>query len=187
MTHKELVPLAAKWLAKKHPIVITEMTSGALEEPDAIGFHGGFSTLVECKASRADFFADFKKSVARRGERMGDKKLYLVPAGILEAHEIPEKWGLLEVRAGKVVEVIPAMHFDEKDYRGEAGLLVSAIRRIGQAAPVGCSVKCYTYETKNRATLGVAVDEIEPAKTPVSSPGKAVCEKCGQCWCICSN
>ena len=157
MTHKDLVPLAAKWLAKEFPIVITEMTSGALEEPDAIGFRGGFSTLIECKASRADFFADFKKGAARRGERMGDKRLYLAPAGMLQLVDLPERWGLLEVRAGRrIVEVIPAMHFDDKDYRGEASLLVSAIRRIGQGAPAGCSVKCYTYETKNRATLGVS-------------------------------
>jgi hypothetical protein len=40
VTHTELVERAAKWLRNSTPsaVVITEMGSGAWEEPDAIGF-----------------------------------------------------------------------------------------------------------------------------------------------------
>lgn len=60
MTHSTLVSRAKKWLQQKHSIVVTEMgTSG--EEPDAIGFRMGFSTLIECKTSRSDYYADRRK------------------------------------------------------------------------------------------------------------------------------
>jgi len=150
MTHSELVRLAAKWLAKKHSVVITEM-AGQSEEPDGLGFRGAFSTLVECKATRSDFAADKLKSALR----MGDKRYYMVPSGLVTVEDCPPDWGLLYASAKRIVMVREAVQMDKKDWRGEQALLISCIRRIGQTTPTGVSVKFYTYQTKNRATLGV--------------------------------
>ena len=152
MTHAELVAAAAKWLARECPVVITEMANGSMEEPDAIGFKTGFSILVECKASRADFFADKNK----RYTRMGDKRYYLTRGGLVEIEDLPPGWGLLYADGRGVHVALEAPQSDEKNWRGEQQLLTSCLRRIGQTKPNGISVKCYTYETKNRATLGVA-------------------------------
>jgi len=71
--HAQLVALAARWLKRDHPLVITEMT--AWESPDALGWKSSESTtLVECKASRADFLADAKKFFREHPEYgMGDR------------------------------------------------------------------------------------------------------------------
>lgn len=153
MTHVELVRRAARWLEQKHPIVVTEMAGGA-EEPDAIGFRMGFSTLVECKTSRGDYYADRKKGA----RRMGDWKYFLTPPGLLEGLALTPGWGLLEVHGKVVKKVLEAPQVEDKDMRGEQCLLLSCIRRIGRTSPVGISVKFYTYQTKNRATLGVEDD-----------------------------
>lgn len=155
MTHSELVQMAARWLARKYPVVITEMASQC-EEPDAIGFNGVVSAVVECKASRADFLADRNKTPSR----MGYYRWYLVPDGMVKADEVPPGWGLLYAIGRRVGEVLGAGdgHADDRNTKAEVGLLVSCIRRIGKAAPSSVSVKCYTIETKNRATLGIAVD-----------------------------
>lgn len=41
-------------------------------------------------------------------------------------------------------------------------ILISALRRVGQQAPKGVSVKCYTYEVSGKATLGVEVEGEKP-------------------------
>jgi len=65
--HSLLIDEAAKWLRKKGcAIVITDMSHGSSETPDAIGWHGAQSYLIECKASLADYRADAQKSCQRR-------------------------------------------------------------------------------------------------------------------------
>lgn len=161
MTHAKLVTLAAKWLRSRCAVVITEMASGA-EIADAIGWNGENSTLIECKTSRADFRADFTKSFRSRGDLgMGNYRWYLAAPGIIRTEDLPELWGLLEP-AGRGLRIIRHARFiasaGQTKHR-EVGLLISAIRRIGQNPPDGVSVKAYTYETKNTATLGVEVDD----------------------------
>lgn len=154
MTHSQLVQLASKWLKRRFPVVITEMAGGS-EEPDAIGFKGGFSCLIECKASKPDFYAERNKPRTRSGVNgMGDHRYYLTTPGLVKLEQLPEKWGLLHAQ-GRGVYVIKQAELQEKNYRREQALLLSCIRRIGQDAPKGVSVKFYTYETKCRATLGV--------------------------------
>ena len=58
--HAKLAKRAAQWLRRNHEIVITEISGGS-ETPDAIGFRGNSTTLIECKASRSDFLADKRK------------------------------------------------------------------------------------------------------------------------------
>jgi hypothetical protein len=171
MTHNELIPYAAMWLRKKHTIVVTEIVSGAGEEPDAIGFNSCVSTLVECKATRADFRTDKKKSWRRNPDRaMGTYRYYLAPEGVVPHDEVPANWGLLEVTAkGRVKCVVHPNGMQGyrrrafvKDSSKEVSLLASVIRRIGQLAPRGVSVRCYQYTTKNKTTVGIEPDRISP-------------------------
>ena len=153
MTHDELVTLAAAWLRGKHAVVITEMTHGAGEEPDAIGFTGyGKSTLVECKASRSDFLADGKKWFRQRPHTgMGQMRYMLAPEGMIATDELPDGWGLLKPFGNGVRVVRHGRKFDAYGVDLEIQLLVSALRRTD-----GLCVKRYTYQTKGRATIGVA-------------------------------
>lgn len=156
MTHAELVEQAAKWLRRRFPVVITEMTSSGSECADAAGFGSRCSTVVECKVSRSDFFSDKNKGCHRSGRLMGDYRYYLVPDGLVRVDELPGEHGLLYATTRGVYIELEAPCRTGKDSCGEIALLVSAIRRIGGATVSGCSVKFYTYSTKDRATLGIA-------------------------------
>lgn len=147
--------IAAKWLTKKCSVVVTEIATTG-EEPDAIGWQGTHSTLVECKASRADFLADAQKAFRRQPERgIGQRRYFMAPAGMIAADELPPLWGLLEVRDGNVRQSKESEYFDEANARHEIGILLSTLRRLGQQQPTGCSIRFYQFETKNRATVGV--------------------------------
>jgi hypothetical protein len=156
VNHSDLIPVAAKWLQRKGcSVVITEMAGAASEEADAIGWKGACSLLVECKASRSDFLADRKKYFRANPEKgMGYYRWFMAPVGLLRAEEIPDGWGLLEMGA-KVRETRKPVAFTEHNQRREKDLLLSALRRVAHNAPKGVSVKCYTYQTTNRATLGI--------------------------------
>ncbi len=56
--------------------------------------------------------------------------------------------------------------FLKRNDHHEIRMLLSTLKRIGHDAPEGISIKCYNYETKNRATLGI--EKINPG---------LVCEK----------
>lgn len=134
-THAELVARAERWLSntKKCGVVITERRGGS-ESPDAIGWRcGWWSTLVECKVSRADFLADRKKPHRLNPEGgMGQDRYYLTPAFLLKPEELPEGWGLLEVR-GQVVRVIREAAKKPLSYERashEVPLLVSEVWRL---------------------------------------------------------
>lgn len=146
-------------------MVTTEIVSGR-ETPDAIGWrqtHPPASVLIECKASRADFRADQKKFF-RKHDRygIGQSRHYMAPAGILTLEDIPRRWGFLEVHGTRIMVVRRSEPFPDYDKSQEIRLLLSCIRRIGQNAPEGVSVKFYTYQTKRTATLGVAEDAENP-------------------------
>lgn len=97
ITHKELVQIATKWARSKHLVVIPER-SALHEVPDVLAISYAYSTLIECKTSRADFLRD-KDKFARRHNHLctGNYRLYCVPKGLLTEDDIPETWGLLEV------------------------------------------------------------------------------------------
>lgn len=162
MKHSELVELAAQWLRKKCPIVVTELaTSG--EEPDAIGWHGHNSILVECKTSREDFRADAGKPFRFSDESgIGIRRYFLALPGVIAIDCLPPKWGLLEVTT-KGVRMIRESEVFEANQRQEIGILLSCLRRIGQTAPKGISIRCYTIETMNRATITLPL-ECEPER-----------------------
>lgn len=114
-THKELCIIAAKWLKNtlKCTISINE-PKGIRENPDAIGWKFTYGTtakegsiLVECKTSRADFKADFKKPFRQDPSKgIGNWRYYMCPEGIIYESELPDKWGLAYVTDKGKVKVI---------------------------------------------------------------------------------
>jgi len=97
ITHERLVKAAGAWLGRKCRVVATELTTIASETPDAIGWNGyGFCVVVECKASKADFRANAKKSHERQGWGVGDERWFMTPPDLVEDSEVPDGWGLLE-------------------------------------------------------------------------------------------
>lgn len=107
-THADLVTRAHRWLRGFHrcPVVFAEMTAAPGYFPDAIGWHFGFSILVECKISRSDFFADRKKGILDNPDDFpGEERWYLTPPGLLKAADIPPGWHLAE-SDGRTVSVI---------------------------------------------------------------------------------
>lgn len=139
ITHGQLVNRAFDYLRMVAgcKVVFKERVASERETPDAIGFIATASMLIECKASRADFLSDKKKSFRRRPQDgMGYKRYYMAPVGLLEPSEMPEGWGLLEVyekdKRGrrKVDESRGSEEFFERNQGAELGYLVSAIRRI---------------------------------------------------------
>lgn len=149
MTHDELVKVAVRWLRRpcadrrdygpEHwykpgcGVVVPELVSYGGEIPDAIGWvSSGYSFMVECKASRADFRAEARKGAARVGSRVGAECLYLCPEGIIPVEEVPEAWGLLYVsHKGRRVKVVKASRANpNRDIRGEMSLMYSLLRRV---------------------------------------------------------
>lgn len=158
--HSDLVRAAASWLeSRRCSVVITEMASAAGEIADAIGFHSGYSTLIECKTSRSDFLVDSQKPFRREGRGMGNERFFLCPQDLLRVEDLPPGWGLLEMKPnGRVRMKVESEHHKPEKER-EVALLISAIRRIGKAAPEGVSVKCYTIVTGNTATIGILPEQ----------------------------
>jgi len=160
MNHADLVKMAKKWLWKEHIVVVTEMSIayGEGEIPEAIGWdYCGWATLIECKATRADFLGDKKKACRKRDENStGNKKYYLAPEGIIKPDEVPSGWGLLECldkRQRPKITRYP-LKTEKINHGREILLLISCLRRIGGLRD-GISVKCYQFGSKNRATLGI--------------------------------
>lgn len=96
MTHRELVDKAFEWASNRHNLTIKERGAGS-EIPDVFAFAYGYTTLIECKVSRSDFFHDKKKYTRRYGEScIGNYRIYCAPKGLLTENDIPNSWGLLE-------------------------------------------------------------------------------------------
>jgi hypothetical protein len=144
MNHDDLVKVAEKWLlgTRKCSFAFTELACLSTSEiPDAIGFRDGQSILVECKTSRADFFADAKKYFRRNSYMgVGTYRFYLCPEGVIKPEDLPEKWGLVWVNEkGKPRQVIgpkgnawssqQAFHH-ERNLQAEWGMMASALRRL---------------------------------------------------------
>lgn len=155
MTHAELVVRAARWLKRKCSVVLTELVTTG-ETPDAIGWHGTLSILIECKATRSDFLADRQKAFRVCCESgMGALRYYMTPKALVEPQELPAGWGLLEIWDDSACQVVKPTLFMQWNHRAEAGLLLSALRRVGHNAPRPISIRCYTIESRNTATLSV--------------------------------
>lgn len=160
MSHEALVDVAANWLFGKHPIVITEMSNSCSETPDAIGWRGGFSTLIECKTSRGDYYSDHAKPFRQNPDLgIGDFRYYLCEKGTICPDGLPNGWGLLETSGKRVRKVIEAIRFPITNKAHEIVILSSALRRIGQTKPKGVSIRAYYAITGERARLLIDCEE----------------------------
>lgn len=138
MTHDILVLAAIAWLrnAGRCRIVLSEMVAGTMQEiPDAIGWRlGFFSTLVECKISRADLLRERHKRKAALGG-MGHYRYVLAPTGLNVDGALPRGWGLLRFdgRKARVAIAAPERVYEGAEFqqrmRLEMPLLVSAVQR----------------------------------------------------------
>lgn len=99
------------------------------EQPDAIGWeYSGKSTLVECKTSRADFFRDAGKSFRKHPDLgLGQHRYFLTPAGLVGFDDVPEGWGLLEVR-GAGIRLVRTSKCWKANVHKERPYLVALVR-----------------------------------------------------------
>ncbi len=150
MTHAELTVRAKHWLLKTIGcgFVLSELTSCNYsgETPDAIGWRFAQSYLVECKTSRADYFADKRKvfrSDYKRG--MGNYRYYMAEPGTIGPDEVRDKWGLLYVYP-KMVRIVKQPEFISRRHScyQEIPLLCSALRRVHLRGDLN---KIYNMET----------------------------------------
>lgn len=138
MTHPALVELAVKWLRTHYRcgIILSEQACCSGEIPDVIGWKGRCrSVVVECKVSRADFLADRNKPWRQDpATALGCERFYLAPAGLITSTELPDGWGLLEVRGRKVeVAVACSKRRSLRSAEGlmnEMNLLLASLRRV---------------------------------------------------------
>ena len=107
-----------------------EFAATSKESPDIIGWSTGFSTLIECKATRSDFLNDSKKIVRRNPKTgMGQRRYYLCPSGIIEIEDLPKKWGLLWAEKGRVTVKREARGHPDRSLIAELRFLNSMLRR----------------------------------------------------------
>lgn len=167
MTHDELVKLAAAWLKRKRcSVIVTELTGGASEQADAIGWYGTFTTIIEAKASYGDYRADQQKHFRFVPEMgLGDFRYYIIPRELLEKVEpsLSDKWGLLVVKDGKVAKIKDSEYFEEHNLRGETGILLSVIKRISEVKEPfrGANIVCYKYKSSDNPKATLFVEEEE--------------------------
>lgn len=135
MTHRELVIRGVKWLKNtshykyRSPIILPEYSCSAHSIPDVIGMSSDRTTVLECKVSRSDFMADFKKSHRSFIDQLGNSRFYLVTANLIRPEEINNGWGLLYCYDNKITVQKESEWFTNtraQEYR----ILYSLIRRI---------------------------------------------------------
>jgi len=144
VTHDLLVQKAQRWLESTMGcgFSFTELNTSIGYVPDAVGFKGTTSILVECKTSRNDFHAG-KKKMQRNLKRqaVGDYRYYLSPPDVVQEDDLPDKWGLLHLKGSRVYKIkhvlnpkggnIPCKEYRfDANKRNERLMMYSALRRL---------------------------------------------------------
>lgn len=151
-SHRDLCFKATKYLRNKgiqpfhkSQYVVCELERVG-ESPDAFGFGGSSTQLIEVKVSRSDFLSDKKKFWRKFPEHgIGKFRSYLCPEGLIKETDLPKFWGLLWINErGKITEIVkpeaqPCNHIEELN------LIVSILRREG-IAPRIFSYKKYASD-----------------------------------------
>ena len=137
MTHQQLIKFAEQWLRKRYRcgIVLSEQSCASGETPDVIGWKGSCrSVVVECKISRADFFADREKPFRKQPETgMGCERFYLAPRGLIKPEELPPGWGLIECAGREIRLTVKPRRQSQRTEIGlkwEMNLLLASLRRV---------------------------------------------------------
>ena len=174
LTHDDLIAIGRKWLSKPWrnagngghsacSVVLTDLVTAAHETPDVIGWHSGFSTLIECKASKSDFRHDSKKFTRRYPDKgVGYYRYYLAPKGLINIEDLPEKWGLIEANEeGKTrVKQISGPWYSP-NLRAEISMLLSLICRlkVDPGEHVGIRAYCPLDGKQRKATVTLGFEE----------------------------
>jgi hypothetical protein len=135
MTHNDLVKRAVRWLtgSQRCGVVLAEITSVAMENPDAIGWQARKSILVECKVSRSDFLAQRNKPCVKVNCLVGNERYYMCQRYVIQPEELDDTgFGLLWIDGNEVSIRRKAPHrsLSLSEYQDERTMLVSALRRI---------------------------------------------------------
>lgn len=133
--HRELCEVGARFLKRPssanghgcHYAIVEPSCYG--ENPDVFGVrHGNGSWdsgtfLLEAKVSRSDFLTDKKKPHRINPEKgVGKWRYYICPTGLIQPHEVPDKWGLIYVNKRGHVDVIKgALGVPMQVYEGWGG------------------------------------------------------------------
>lgn len=130
-SHRELCEIAERWLIGKYGCRIAIAEPNCIitkEQPDAIGWHGRVSVLVEAKTSRSDFLADAKKPFrANPQDGMGIYRYYMCEPDVITIDDLPERWGLLHVLQGDRVRELRRSQRFEADRAEELSLLTACL------------------------------------------------------------
>ena len=131
LTHAELVQRGAMWLRNRRNcrVVLAEQTTGRGEIADVIGWKfGNCSFLLECKVSRADFYADRCKPFrVDPALGIGAYRFFLAPVGVLTAEDVTGDWGLLEARGRSIFVLKEAQPQPAHNHAAAVALAVQAL------------------------------------------------------------
>lgn len=106
-SHREVCERTAKWIKNNMNmglVFVEHKTMRSREIPDVLGLRSGdriVSFMFEVKVDRSDFTQD-KNKPHRNGTvpGIGDYRFYVAPHGMIQVHEIPKGWGLIEYTKG---------------------------------------------------------------------------------------
>jgi hypothetical protein len=148
-----LTRLAARWLRNQGYVAYRESSSiYGPERVDVIGWrNAGFSILIECKRSRADFLRDKEKHFRALSDLgYGNMRFYLCPAGLLLPADMPPKWGLLYAYPTRVQKKKDAEPFDYKTVaQQEKRLLCAILHRLDKAEREHCEARGICLPTRS--------------------------------------
>ncbi|HHZ24246.1 TPA: hypothetical protein HH296_17785 [Xanthomonas vasicola pv. zeae] len=107
LSHAQLVDLGARWVRREgFGVVATEVVAvGCREQADVIGLRATCSAVIEAKASRADFLADWAKPHRHTGG-LGLYRFFACPEGLIDLAELTKGWGLLYATSRSIRAVV---------------------------------------------------------------------------------
>lgn len=129
--HRELCEIGAKFLKRPasgnghgcHYAIIEPACYG--ENPDVFGVRHGTgwdagTIVIEVKVGRGDFLKDKEKPHRANPETgLGRWRYYLCPTGLIQPHEVPEKWGLIYANSrGHITVIKGALGVPVQTYEG---------------------------------------------------------------------
>jgi hypothetical protein len=115
----------------RFPIILPEYRCYADSIPDVVGMNHHLTAVIECKVSRADYFADSKKSHRNSFIQLGNYRYFLVPIGLITPDDVNEGWGLLYCHEHKITIEKEPKYYPPSETRGqEYQVMYSIIRRL---------------------------------------------------------
>jgi hypothetical protein len=142
MTHADLCERAIRWLRGQRCDPVLHGIASSAEIPDAIGWGSDGSIVIECKISIGDLLRDKRKNHAEK--RMGDRRLFLCPFGLVAAGYIEKHFpdhGLLSPQGRKMTVLRTAPIRQHPNHRSEVRYLRFAlIHARSNLLKLGCGV-----------------------------------------------